>query len=176
MKMTAKLTNLGFLAALALVAGGLASPAFAEERQTTGGDQVELVYGTSFDLILQALEDNKFKGELTESDDGDPLIRSTDEEEPFSIHFYGCDDSHENCSYIQFVSGWNLDNGISFAKIEAWNQKKVWGQAYVDDKKDPWVAVTVNLDGGVTYDNFKDTVDWWRVVIRDFEEHIGWSK
>ena len=210
--MTVRPINLAFLVAFAFAAGGLvATPTFAEQRQTTGTetgntDQTAnpdsaddsdnsskadtpdhtagaapatdegTVYGTSYDLILKALEDNGFKGQLTEDDDGDPRIKSTDEDEPFSIHFYGCDDNHENCTYIQFTSGWDLKNGISFAKIEDWNREKVWGQAWVDDKKDPWVAITVNLDGGVSYDNFKDTVDWWRIVLRDFEEHIGWNK
>jgi hypothetical protein len=167
MKKPLFLARIGLFAAAAVFAGGVSVANAVEDD--------DLIYGDSYDEIIEALSDNDFPAELTEADNGNPLVRSTDEDEPFSIHFYGCDDDHKHCTYVQFVSGWNLDDGISLTKISDWNKKKVWGQAYVDDNKDPWVAITVNLDGGITYGNFRDTVDWWRIVMRDFEEHIGWN-
>ncbi len=151
--------------ALAIVAVALAVPAFADD----------MVTGSSLDLIMQALKDNNFTVEHVAADDGTPLIRSTDDNDPFSIHFYGCDDNHENCTYIQFVSGWNMKSGISMTKVAEWNATRVWGQAWRDSEDDPWVAVTVNLKGGISYDNFSDTVDWWRFVMRDYEKYIGWK-
>jgi hypothetical protein len=101
--------------------------------------------------------------------------RSTDENNPFSILFYSCEDG-KDCKVIQFSAGWNMKNGIPLARIEEWNASKLWGQAYRDEDKDPWLAMTVNLKGGVTVENFDDTVDWWRVVSNDFERHIEWDK
>ena len=163
----AKWIDVRLLAAAALITAGLgARVALAED--------ITLITGTDTDQMVAALEKDGFKVKMSEDDQGDPLIESTDEDEPFTVHFYRCNDHHE-CDAIQFVSGWNLTDGITLAKIEAWNQNKVWGQAYRDDKNDPWIALAVNLKGGVSEANFADTVDGWRNIMRDFEKHIGWK-
>jgi Putative bacterial sensory transduction regulator len=164
----AKWIDVRLLAAAALVTAGLGtSSAFA--------DDVTLITGQDTDQMIAALEKADFKVKLSEDDQGDPLIESTDDNEPFTVHFYRCNDHHK-CDAIQFVSGWNLTDGFTLAKIENWNQNKVWGQAYRDDKNDPWIALAVNLKGGVSEENFADTVDGWRNIMRDFEKHIGWTK
>jgi hypothetical protein len=60
--------------------------------------------------------------------------------------------------------------------IEQWNEDRVWGRAFIDPDNDPWIDLAVNLKGGVSPENFNDTVSWWWAVLRDFEEHIGWNK
>jgi hypothetical protein len=161
------LVDLRLLAAAALVAAGLGgTQAVAED--------VTLITGQDADMIVAAFEKSGFKVTLSEDDDGDPLLESTDEDEPFTVHFYRCNDEHQ-CDAIQFVSGWNLTDGISLAKIEDWNQQKVWGQAYRDKNKDPWIAYAVNLKGGVSEENFADTIEGWRNIMRDFEKHIDWK-
>ncbi len=162
-----KLFDVRLLGSAALIASGLVSvvPAVA------AGD---LITGTDYDEMIAALEKGGFKVSLSEDDDGDPLIESTDDDEPFTVHFYRCDDDHK-CDAIQFVSGWNLDDGISLSKIEAWNREKVWGQAYRDESDDPWIAYAVNLYGGVSVENFEDSVEGWHNIMRDFEKHIGWD-
>ena len=187
MRTTRKFNHLSTVTAVLLLTGGLAAGALAQEKAATGdrnqfaddaggseGGGVQLVTGSTYDLILASLEKSGFTGELTTDSEGDPLIKSTDKDEPFSVHFYGCTEG-KDCEFVQFTSGWNMDNGITLAKIEEWNSNKVWGQAYRDDDKDPWLGLAVNLKGGVTVENFDDTVDWWRVILDQFEEHIGWS-
>ena len=80
-----------------------------------------------------------------------------------------------NCEYIDFQEGWDLKNGTTPDVIEQWNEDRVWGRAYIDTENDPWIDMPVNLKGGVTPENFDDTVSWWWSVIRDFEDHIGFN-
>ena len=173
----------GLLGAVLLIAGG-SVPVFAAddeyaEYNKPGAIDSEvaegLITGSRVSLIVAALEKAGFEVEVTKDNAGAPKISSTDKEQPFSIHFYGCTDGVD-CGYIQFLNGWNMKNGVTAVTIEQWNADQVWGQAFRDDEKDPWIGVTVNLRGGVTEANFADTVEWWAKVLQDFQDHIGWDK
>jgi hypothetical protein len=141
-------------------------------RQTLGPD---LITFADSDAILASLKRNGIEAELVKDSDGDPKVTSSETDNPFSIHFYSCTD-HDQCKFVQFTSGWNLKNGITLDKLEAWNEHKVWGQAYRDSDKDPWLAMPVNFVGGVTRDHLDDMVDWWLTIEDDFQKHIGWDK
>lgn len=149
-----------------------ASPAAADDRQTGGPTILD---EASPDAIIAALESAGFEAEIGKEDDGDPKISSTDKGQPFGVHFYGCKE-HEHCTYVQFTQGWNLKKGITLDKIDKWNNDNVWGQAYRDDEKDPWLALTVNFKGGVTPDYLDDMIEWWSVIVDDYETAIGWDK
>jgi hypothetical protein len=166
--------------AVAVAVAGVAASAAAQDNQfgqSTGavGSGVQLIDGSTFDLILASFARNGFDVELTTDSEGAPLIKSTKPGEPFSVYFYSCRDNTD-CGFIQFTTGWNLEDGITLAKVDEWNATKVWGQAFRDDEKDPWLSMAVNLKGGVTVENFDDTVDWWKVILREFEKHIGWDE
>jgi hypothetical protein len=135
----------------------------------------DLITGSRVGMIVAALEKAGFEVEVDKTDSGAPRISSTSKEQPFSVHFYGCTNGMD-CGYIQFLNGWNMKNGVTAVQIEQWNTDQVWGQAFRDDEKDPWVGVTVNLRGGVSVANFDDTVEWWARVLQDFQDHIGWDK
>jgi hypothetical protein len=166
------------LAAAAGLALGMGTVALAQEKAGQGeaASAAELVTGTTIDMIVASFERNGFRVEVTADSEGAPLIKSTDRGEPFSVYFYGCSDEGEDCGFIQITTGWNLENGITLAKIEEWNATKLWGAASRDDEKDPWLGMTINLRYGVSVENFDDTVDWWRVILDQFEDHIGWNE
>lgn len=156
---------------IALVAG-LALAAL--QASDSAAQQGRLVTATTVDLIIAGFERNGFQVELTR-DGVNPQLKSTVRSEPFTVNFYGCDENGENCTFIQFTTGWNLEFGITLAKIEEWNSTKVFGQAYRDANKNPWLSMPVNMKGGVSIENFDDTVDWWKFILREFEKHIGWE-
>jgi hypothetical protein len=135
----------------------------------------DLITGSRVGLIVSELEKAGFEVEVNKGSKGQPIIASTDKEEPFQIRFYNCDDDGMDCGQIQFTNGWNLDSGTTAVRIEQWNADQVWGQAYRDEDKDPWVAMSVNLRGGVTHENFASSIDIWKNILSDFEDHIGWD-
>jgi hypothetical protein len=164
--------------AAAAIATGLAMPAVAQTQfddgDATGGSNAQLVDATMLDEIMASFQRNGFSVELTEDSQGDPRIRSTDRNQPFSLYFYGCTEN-EDCGYVQFSAGWDLENGITLAKVEEWNANRLWGTAYRDDEKDPWLTLTVNLKYGITVENLDDTIDWWKITMPRFAEHIGFE-
>jgi hypothetical protein len=157
---------------LALTVAGL-SHAAAEERQTSAST---LLSEADPGVVLHAIERAGMEGEVGKDSEGDPKINSTDKRRPFVIHFYDCDGDHAHCPYIQITQGWDLKKGLSLDKIEKWNEDNVWGQAYLDDDKDPWLALTINFKGGVTPEYVDDMLEWWSVIAEDYEKHIGWAK
>jgi hypothetical protein len=163
----------GFVALAAIVATASADAQGGKKRAVNGG--AEIITGSSLDAIVAALEKRGFSVELKTDRDDDPLIESTDQDEPFQVHFYGCTGGSD-CQYLQFVSGWDLSNGTTAEVIERWNEDRVWGRAFLDSDDDPWIDLAVNLKGGVTSENFDDTVSWWRSIMRDFEDYIGYTK
>ena len=163
----------GLFVALGMLLG--AGNADAQNAKKGPATSTPLITGSSFDTIISTLENNGFSVDMTTDGDGDPLIESTDDNEPFSIHFYGCTNG-KDCEYINFEEGWDLPNGTTPDVIEKWNEDRVWGRAYLDSENDPWVDMSVNLKGGISAENFDDSVSWWWSVIRDFEDHIGFNK
>jgi hypothetical protein len=160
-------TRIVFAAALLVASASLAA---AEDRQT-GGPTV--LSEADPEVVLRALERAGFEGEIGKDSDGDPKVSSTDKAHPFAIHFYDCEE-HAHCAYVQITQGWDLKKGSTIEKMQAWNADNVWGQAYLDDEKDPWLALTINFKGGVTPEYVDDMIEWWSVTSGDFEKHIGW--
>jgi hypothetical protein len=134
-----------------------------------------IVTAETVDRIVKVLEKAGFEVEVNKADSGAPLIESTDADNPFSVHFYDCTDGKQ-CGTIQFESGWNLKNGINAVTIEQWNSDKIWGQAYRDKDKDPWLSVSVDLRGGVTEANLLDVAKKWDGLMSQFADFIGWEK
>jgi hypothetical protein len=168
-----RLLTAGLVVAFAAVLA--ASGAEAQGVKKSPSDAPALITGSSFDAIVAALEARGFKVELSKDKDGDPQIESTDDDEPFSLRFYGCKKGSD-CDSIDFISGWDLADGTTSDVIEAWNEDRLWGRAFLDSDDDPWIDFAVNLKGGVTVENFNDTVSWWWSILHDFEDHIGWNK
>lgn len=125
-----------------------------------------------FDL-MQLIRAEGYKAELSQDSDGDPMLKGRISDTNWSMFFFGCEENR-NCDIVKFSAGYDLQNGVSAAKVNEWNRSKLFGQAFVDEEGDPFIEMTVNLDGGVSEENFADTFDWWRIVVEGFEEHIDW--
>lgn len=104
---------------------------------------------------------------------GDPLVKSAMEGIEYSIIFYGCREN-KDCQFLNFTAGFDLRDGIPIARVNEWNRGKVFGKAYIEDENDPFVQMAVTTVGGLNQENFEDVVDWWRVIISTFKEHIDW--
>ena len=124
--------------------------------------------------IADLLKDWGYRAELTADDQGDPKINSSTSGANFAIYFYGCE-ANRNCTSIQFSSGFDLDSGTTMEVVNDWNTKKRYGKVYIDDEKDPYIEVDVNLyGGGIPQDTFRDTLESWERLLSDFQTHIDW--
>jgi hypothetical protein len=152
--------------------GKSASTATADD--TDSNPPPGIITAETVDRIVAALEKAGFEVEVNKADSGAPLIESTDADNPFAVHFYDCTDGKQ-CGTIQLVSGWNMKNGVNAVTVEQWNSDKIWGQAYRDKDKDPWIAVTVDLRGGVTEANLVNVAERWKDLMGEFADFIGWK-
>ncbi|MDY6829342.1 MAG: YbjN domain-containing protein [Pseudomonadota bacterium] len=87
------------------------------------------------------------------------------------MFFYGCNDEGKDCDDIQFAAAWS---GYDVTVVDAnrWNSKKRFGKAYIDGDGDPVLAMTVNIDYGVTLSNLDDTFKWWTRALEGFKEEV----
>lgn len=104
---------------------------------------------------------------------GDPMIVGTMEGTTYTVVFYGCQ-ANANCTTLLFRAGF-AKPGFSDTDMGNWNRERLYGRAFIDAEGDPAIEHTANLFGGVSPANLDDTFDWWRVVLTQFKEHIGWQ-
>jgi hypothetical protein len=97
---------------------------------------------------------------------GDPLVTGQIENIPYTIFFYGCSGGR-GCTNLQFTSGWITDN-FDLSRINAWNREFRFARAWLDDEQDPIVAMDVNLEFGVSRENFEDTFMVWASILTSF--------
>jgi hypothetical protein len=106
-----------------------------------------------------------------------PYISSQTGDAGFQVRFDACDPDGTGCELIIFAAGFSFDSGndhLSHERMNEWNDTK-WGKAKLDFEDDPWLMLEINVLGGVTRDNLKDTISWWEDLVADFIEFIDWE-
>jgi hypothetical protein len=121
--------------------------------------------------IIQALG---FQARLENDNVGDPLIRSSSGGVDFSIYFYGCS-KNKRCQSLQFIAGYDLDDGTTLEVLDQWNEDKRFASAYLDHEDDPFLQLDLNTEGGITQENFEKTFELWQSLKGEFEDHIGFN-
>ena len=129
---------------------------------------------TNPDAIMKAMQKYGFVATLEKDNQGDPKIVSRVSRTKFRVYFFGCKENL-NCASIHFRAGYDLKNPISALVVNEWNRNKRFTKAYIDDEGDPFLEMDVNMAfDGTGEQNFQDTLDWWRVMVENFEEFIDW--
>jgi len=107
---------------------------------------------------------------LGQDDVGDPQVTGRMDGIGYVVYFYGCD-AGKNCKSIQIRAGWT-DSSVTIDEVNAWNLEKRFSKAYLDADGDPVVEMSINMAGGLTAENFNDTIDWWRVMATTFRDEV----
>jgi len=102
---------------------------------------------------------------------GDPMIISNAADVDFWIFFHGCVGGML-CETVLFTIGFDLRYGTTLETVDAWNRAALLGRAYLDDEDDPWLELGVHLGGGVSRQNFEQTLILWEGILDDFKRHI----
>ena len=130
-----------------------------------------LVDASDADVIAALVQDEGYRAIIGVDGVGDPMITSSANGYDFDVFFYGCTDG-ENCRDVQFSVNFDLEDGMSLTRVQDFNLEKRWAKVYLDDESDPRLEMDANLYGGVSATNFKDTLDWWVIIMNDFIEYI----
>ncbi len=138
---------------------------------------VDAVTGKEFAALLAEFG---YDVEVDEDDQGDPYFITSKNGTRFVVIFYGCDKNPSAisrvCGDVQFRSSYEAPDAASLDRMNNWNRDFRFGKAYVDSDGDPTIEMVVNMTGGVTPSYVRNTLKWWTIVLRDFEDHIGWEK
>jgi Putative bacterial sensory transduction regulator len=125
--------------------------------------------------VVQALQDEGFKAKLETGSDGDPKISSSASGYNFTVHFYGCEKGAQ-CDSLQFYLGFKSEDDNTPAYANAWNVKKRFITMSAEDDKSLNMRYDVTTAGGLTKRNFADVVDWWTVMLDDFDTFVAEQK
>ena len=138
----------------------------------SGTAQAQMVRAQDPSSVVRALQGAGYKAEMTKDESGDPLIRSTSSGSNFAIFFFGCT-KNVDCRTIQFFAGYDRDKSPSLSQMNDWNSRKRFGRAYVSDKGAARIEMDVDLDdGGISTKLFEDNLEFWGLLMAQFEKHI----
>jgi len=159
--------NLALLS-IAVIAIVFTQTSIAEESEA-------LVDATDPEGLVSVFQDLGYRAKLDVDSAGDPIIYSSVGGTDYALQFFGCSkETNDQCTLLLFKVGYDLTDGTTIETVNTWNHDNVVGQAHLDDENDPWLSWAVNMHGGVSRENFDDSIDWWEVIVSDFESHIDY--
>lgn len=156
------------LAALACV-GGISAAALAQPPSA------ERVRGGMFDAsdpagMARFMERTGYRVELRADAKGDPVIAGRFSGSEYMVQFYECEGG-QFCNSVQFITQTTRPAAFSPDAANGFNAR--WRYArVVYDQAQVKLLMDVNLDAGVTADNFEDTLDIWRQLVEIYEREI----
>lgn len=127
--------------------------------------------GVTVEDMVRFLQSKGYKAEIKSGDNG-RYISSASGGINFDVDFYDCNAGR--CASVQFQAGFDLDKGMSAAKINEWNRDKRYMKAYIDSSSDPHVGYDVNTSPGRTYEGLADDFSVWISTLPTFATFIGW--
>ncbi len=150
------------IAALAFVA----APALAQE--------IDLITSADPESVLKAMQQAGYIAVIETDDYGEPAISSKVSLSNFSVYFFDCTKGRD-CTSVEFSAGFGLSKPIDAEKINRWNRENRFAHAFVDEAGNPVLRMDLVLEApGVATENFGITLDYWRILLEDFERFIGW--
>lgn len=163
---------LTFLASLAAAALAASSFSTAAAQQTPSAERVR---GGMFDAsdpagIARFMEKTGYRVELRADTKGDPVITGRISRSDYVIQFYECEQG-VTCNSVQFMSQATKPANLTGDSANAFNAR--WRYVRITfDAAQVKLQMDVNLDAGVTSDNFEDTLDIWRQLLEIYERDV----
>jgi hypothetical protein len=160
--------RLAVVLASGLVLAG--APAIAQQPPSS-----ERVRGGMFDAsdppgILRFMEKTGYRVELGADTRGDPVITGRISRSDYLIQFYECEGG-AFCNSVQFLATAAAPAAFTVETANSFNARWRYVRLSLADGL-VRLQMDVNLDAGVTADNFEDTLDIWKQLIAIFERDI----
>ncbi len=130
--------------------------------------------GVTAKEVATALSAKGYKADISIGEDGEPIITSGADGSTFRIFFYTCRET-PRCASIQFTAAFDLDQGLTLAKMNEWNRTKRFGRGYLDEEMDPFLEMDVDFEHGATSEAVENVIDTWASVLPAFKDFVGWD-
>ena len=159
--------------ALGVVA--LAAAALTASAQTPAQPSAERVRGGMFDAsdppgIARFMEKTGYRVTLGADVRGDPVITGRISRTDYVMQFYECENG-AFCNSIQFLVQAPAPAALTLEQVNAFNARWRYVRASIVEGQVK-AQMDVNLDAGVTADNFEDTLDIWKQLVAIYESDI----
>jgi len=163
------------LSAAALAAAAFLSASLTASAQTPAQPSAERVRGGMFDAsdppaIARFMEKTGYRVTLGTDVRGDPVISGRIRQSDYVIQFYECENG-TFCNSIQFLSQRPAPPTLTLEQTNAFNARWRYVRASIVEGQVK-LQMDVNLDAGVTADNFEDTLDIWKQLVASYESDI----
>ena len=122
--------------------------------------------------VASLLREAGYKAEIKKGDDGDSFIASGANGGEFQIIFYGCKDD-KGCNSFEFYSWYKKEPFFSVGMANEWNASKRFLKVAIDKDGDLAEYLYVSTLGNMTFDNFKDYVDWYSSMDASLTKFIA---
>jgi hypothetical protein len=157
------------------MAAFLAAHTFALPASAQAPPSAERVRGGMFDAsdpagIVRFMEKTGYRVSLAADTRGDPVITGRISRTDYVIQFYECEDG-AFCNSVQFLAHMPRPAAVTVETANTFNARWRYVRLTVDQTQLK-LQMDVNLDAGVTADNFEDTLDIWRQLLEVFERDI----
>jgi len=124
--------------------------------------------GVTVDEVAEAMRAKGWPVEIAVDKAGDPMIRSTMDGARWAVYFYKCKGAPKRCASFQLSAGIDLNDGLTYARINRWNAEHRFGQGFLDDEMDPFVQQDLDVERGATTEAIENALDVWAVVLPSF--------
>jgi hypothetical protein len=120
--------------------------------------------------LLRFMEKTGYHVELGIDAQGDPLIKGRISRSDYVIQFYECEQG-AFCNSVQFLVQAPKPAALTLDEVNAFNARWRYVRLTLAGGQ-VRMQMDVNLDAGVTGDNFVDTLDIWRQLLETFERDV----
>jgi hypothetical protein len=159
---------------LALFAAAALAPAslLAQPNSSSGGPRLyDRITGPELQTILERLGQRL---DLVKDSAGDPkLTGGTIQGFKYDVLFYGCDKAAvRRCLSYQYYLGITSLPDATVRVLNEWNLGRRFGA--VARRKDGAIEfrMNVNIEGGVSEENFVHWHEWWDVGTKEFKQFV----
>lgn len=139
------------------IALSLASPAAAQNLGNFPNDIVSVAQGFG-------------PAQMEPSNNGQPMMTGTIDGNNYGILMYGCDDGP--CDSLQFFATYTTPRN-DLTLLNQWNEDQRFGAAYRTRSGQVILHWSVNIDFGITRQNFADSMDIWRLTLAEFNSRLS---
>jgi len=129
--------------------------------------------GISMENLGKVLRAKGYPVELGVDEAGDPKITSTYDGVEFEVLCYPNAARKAVCASIQFSTVFNLDEGTTYERINAWNRGRRYGQGWLDEEMDPFMDMSAELERGASTELIEEHLTIWEELIGKWKEHFG---
>ena len=151
----------GWLAAALAAAVMVAPVAKADEGRRVTGPQVATL-----------LQDMGYRATVAVDGEGDPMVETAMGGVDVSVYFYDCVDGA--CGSLQLMVGLDLAQGTTAAVVNAFNRRKRYSHAYLDDENDPFLAFDFEVLHTDADAHIRSQVDLWEALLGEFLVSTGY--